>query len=403
MAEMLLKVISQKDLRDIPLEVLKDNEVQHTDTSIIYTKYVLNPRVEDEWLTPYKHFFREKMHFIQSPQQLVEWCTKHITIDTRHNPQHLRMQPMSVYQNLKTDELGRNIFFVSVARSLGIPARINEVNGKLQYLQDNLWQDVVFGRHLKNKSSGYGRLLLHYNKVDYYDDPNYYIHFTLSKIENGRAQLLTYPEEATWKKDFCKGVELDEGDYMLTIGTRMASGSVLAHVETFHITNGKTTEVDFTMREDKQNVQVIGSLNAENIYHDKLTATDKSILSTTGRGYYILGIMAPNHEPTNHVLRDISLYRMDFEKWGRKMVFLLNSEEEMSRFNFSEFSSLPSNVVWGMDIDGKILAEIKEQMKLSSASMPLILICDSFNRVVFIQQGYTIGTGEHLLRVLRKL
>ena len=32
-----------------------------------------------------------------------------------------------------------------------------------------------------------------------------------------------------------------------------------------------------------------------------------------------------------------------------------------------------------------------------------ILICDSFNRVVFIQQGYTIGTGEHLLRVLRKL
>ncbi len=403
MAEMLLKVISQKDLRDIPLEVLKDNEVQHTDTSIIYTKYVLNPRVEDEWLTPYKHFFREKMHFIQSPQQLVEWCTKHITIDTQHNPQHLRMQPMGVYQNLKTDELGRNIFFVSVARSLGIPARINEVNGKLQYLQDNQWQDVVFGRHLKNKSSGYGRLLLHYNKVDYYDDPNYYIHFTLSKIENGRAQLLTYPEEATWKKDFFKGVELDEGDYMLTIGTRMASGSVLAHVETFHITNGKTTEVDFTMREDKQNVQVIGSLNAENIYHDKLTATDKSILSTTGRGYYILGIMAPNQEPTNHVFRDISLYRMDFEKWGRKMVFLLNSEEEMSRFNFSEFSSLPSNVVWGTDIDGKILAEIQEQMKLSSASLPLILICDSFNRVVFIQQGYAIGTGEHLLRVLRKL
>jgi hypothetical protein len=174
-------------------------------------------------------------------------------------------------------------------------------------------------------------------------------------------------------------------------------------VETFPITNGKTTEEDFTMREDKQNVQVIGSLNAENIYHDKLTATDKSILSTTGRGYYILGIMDPNHEPTNHVLRDISLYRMDFEKWGRKMVFLLNSEEKMSRFNFSEFSSLPSNVVWGTDIDGKILAEIKEQMKQSSASLPLILICDSFNRVVFIQQGYTIGIGEHLLRVLRKL
>ena len=131
--------------------------------------------------------------------------------------------------------------------------------------------------------------------------------------------------------------------------------------------------------------------------------TDKSLLSTTGRGYYIIGVVAPNHEPTNHTLRDISLYKQDFEKWGRKIVLLLNSNDDNNRFNYKEFSQLPSTVVWGTDINGSVMREIKEQMKLSSSSLPVFLVCDSFNRVVYIQQGYTIGIGEQLLKIIRKL
>jgi hypothetical protein len=44
-----------------------------------------------------------------------------------------------------------------------------------------------------------------------------------------------------------------------------------------------------------------------------------------------------------------------------------------------------------------------EGMKLKSSSLPLFLVCDSFNRVVYIQQGYTINIGEHLLKVTKKL
>ena len=55
------------------------------------------------------------------------------------------------------------------------------------------------------------------------------------------------------------------------------------------------------------------------------------------------------------------------------------------------------------DIDGKIKQEIVEGMKLKSQSLPLFLVCDTFNRVVYIQQGYTINIGEHLLKVTKKL
>ncbi len=400
MAQKLLDVLSKKDLRDVELAVLKDNEVEAVDTGDIYLKYVLCPRVENEWLTPYKAFFRKEMAAVKSPADLEAWCNQNIRLDNEHNPQQLRMQPMSVYREKVTDELGRNIFFVSVARSLGMPARINEVNGKPQYYADGSWVDVFVSKAQSSKVQS-SKIILDYKEAAHNDNPKYYIHFTLSKLENGLLQLQTFPEEATWKDDFAKGQQLDCGEYVLTTGTRMASGKVLAHMQRIHLNQSQS--VDFTLRESQEDVQVIGSLNAEDIYRDKAENADKSLLSTTGRGYYVLAIVAPNLEPTNHAMRDISVYQQEFEKWGRKMIFLFQNDDEASRFNFAEFDKLPNTVVWGTDVDGKIKQEVWEQMKLTSPSLPVFLICDTFNRVVFVQQGYTINLGEQLLKVIRQL
>lgn len=401
MAQRLLSVISKKDLRDISLDVLLDNETTVTDTSDIYCRYVLSPRVENEWLTPYKAFFRKELKGIKRVEDLIQWCRQNVKIDREHNPQQLRMQPMSVYRERLTDNLGRNIFFVSAARSLGFPARINEVNGKPQYYKGGTWYDVDYEQQAE-VSADLSVLRLAYHPIEHYDNPKYYIHFTLSKLVDGEAQLLTYPEEATWKGDFENGVELEKGTYLLTIGTRLASGKVLVHLEQFTI--GGQTKVDFTMREDNEEPQVIGSLNAENLYADHTSKMQKSILSTTGRGFYILGIVAPNQEPTNHALRDISIYKQQMEQWGRKMVLLFQNEDEAQRFNYQEFNNmLPSTVVWGTDVDGRIMKEVLEQMKLSSPSLPIFLVCDTFNRVVFCLQGYTINLGEQLMKVIRKL
>ena len=410
LAERLLDVLSKKDLRDVTLEVLKDNEVAPKEATLLYDKYVLSPRVENEWLTPYKAFFREKMAFIKSPKQLEQWCNQNIRLDKDHNPQQLRMLPMSVYREKLTDELGRNIFFVSVARRLGMPARINEVNGKPQYYADGKWFDV-FASSAKAQNPQ-AKITLDYKEAAHNDNPKYYIHFTLSKLDEGRLDLQTFPEEATWKDDFVKGQAMDTGEYVLTTGTRMASGKVLAHLQRIHL--DKDQAVAFTLRESQEDVQVIGALNAEDIYHDKQLNTDKSLLSTTGRGYYVLAIVAPNQEPTNHAMRDISVYKDEFEKWGRKMIFLFQNEDEAQRFNFAEFNQLPETVVWGTDVDGKIRQEVWEQMKLTSPipeqssptrslSLPVFLVCDTFNRVVFCLQGYTINLGEQLLKVIRQL
>ncbi|MBR6282945.1 MAG: transglutaminase domain-containing protein [Muribaculaceae bacterium] len=403
MALKLLDVISAKDLRDIEIDVLRDNHVVKTDTSALFLHYVLNPRVEHEWLTPYKAPLRQLMSGIKSPAMLAKWCSENIVIDNDSNPQQLRMTPMSVYREGKTDERGRSIFFVAAARSLGWPARINEVDGRVQYHQRGKWHDVDFGAKHPTTAAATKKLELQYNlKVPYIDDPKYYTHFTLSRVVDGRAQLLTYPEDATWMNNFSKGVPLERGTYLLTSGTRMANGKVLAYMQRFTIDQYDKL-VFITLRENDEDVQVIGNLNAENTYYDLSSSTDKSLLSTTGRGYYVLGIVSPNHEPTNHALRDIAACRSELETWGLKMILLLESKDDAKRFNYNEFDQLPSTKCWGVDNDGIIMKEIKKEMKLESTALPLFLICDSFNRVVYIQQGYTINMGEQLLKIIKKL
>ena len=43
-------------------------------------------------------------------------------------------------------------------------------------------------------------------------------------------------------------------------------------------------------------------------------------------------------------------------------------------------------------------------MMLENANtLPIFLIAVTFNRVVFVSQGYTIGLGDQLMKVIHKL
>lgn len=109
---------------------------------------------------------------------------------------------------------------------------------------------------------------------------------------------------------------------MLVSGQRMADGGVLSRAQFFDIRPESTVSDTLVMRQDNKGVQVIGNFNSENTYTDLASGAEKSVLSTTGRGYYVIGLLTPNHEPTNHALRDIAAVAPEFEKWGRGMILL---------------------------------------------------------------------------------
>ena len=169
------------------------------------------------------------------------------------------------------------------------------------------------------------------------DNPKYYSHFTLSKqTPQGSLQLLSYDEGdadmgggTTWSNLLKEGTALEAGDYVLVTGTRLASGAVLSKTTFFNILPEKTTEIELVMRESEDEVQVIGNFNSESLFTplpDAGSAARQSLLQACGRGYFVVGILGVNQEPTNHALRDIASFKADLEKWGRKMVLLFLDE-----------------------------------------------------------------------------
>ena len=418
----ILATLSDKDLRDITTEILEDSYNATTDQ--------LSPRVEDELITiPFKQYFEKAFSkkaadaFRADPMKLVEWIKKNIRLNPDKKALRIAQTPVGVMKSKITDERSRDIFFVDVARSLGIEAQKDAVTGKIQYKSqgvhlsqvhqkpDGEWQDVKFDNTADKTSTAaaLGTIKLTYEPTKLLDNPKYYSHFTISRIENGTAQLLNFEEGqadmgngTTWSNTFKNGYKLDAGTYMLTTGTRLASGSVLASNRLFEIVEGQTTTLPLEIRQNTNEVSVIGSFNSESL----VTKDGKkvSLLSQTGRGYYVVGILGVGQEPTNHALHDIEKMKEAFEAWGRPVVLLFESEADAAKFNHDEFPGLPSTVQFALDKDGSVRGQIAREMKLmNEKQMPMFIIADTFNRVVFVSQGYTIGLGEQMQGVFKKL
>ena len=88
--------------------------------------------------------------------------------------------PIGVWQSRLTDNRSRKIFFVDVARSLGIEARVDAVTKKTQYRKDGQWVDVLFGQ--KAQMAATGTLKLTYTDNGVIDNPKYYSHFSLARV-----------------------------------------------------------------------------------------------------------------------------------------------------------------------------------------------------------------------------
>jgi len=412
----LLASLTDKDLRDMPLEILQDNLTAASDQ--------LCPRVENEMiLHPYKNYLHREWTAANggtdaiSGESLVKWVKDNIRLNPDTKALRIAQTPVGVWQSRLTDTRSRDIFFVSLARSLGIEARKDVVTGKVQYrkMGNGKWIDVDFDATTQ-VASKQGRLVLTYEPDRYIDDPKYYSHFTITRITpSGGTSLLNFEEGqvdmgggTSWSNTFRDGTPLDTGTYLLTTGIRLANGTALATNRLFTIAEGQTTTLPLLLRHTDTEVSVIGSFDSESTYTPlgkdlSVLPGKSSILSQTGRGYFVVGLVGMGQEPTNHALRDICKVAADFDRWGRPMLLLFESEAEARKFKALDYGTLPAGTLYGIDTDGSIKRQIMANMKLSNGQLPIFLIADTFNRVVFCSQGYTIGQGEQLQWTINKI
>ncbi|MBR5053672.1 MAG: transglutaminase domain-containing protein [Bacteroidaceae bacterium] len=419
LADEILATLSKKDYRDVTMDVLMDVAETLSDSPEVEgsRRYVLCPRVANERLTPYRKTLSEYFKGM-SAEELLQWVKDSITVDDTRNPQHLCMSPLGVFRHRTCDAHSRDIFFVAAARSIGIPACIDEVTGKVQYRTPQpplggdmgSWVDVsLLLKELPLKGDGgaggsaeQALLRLSYTDQAVKENPSYYSHFALSRIENGRPKLLEFPENATWKDTFADGVQVDAGQYMLLSGTRLANGGVWANLNIFNVAAQKQQAEPLRLRADEEHLHVIGNFDCEN-YFTNAKGIHKKILETTGRGFYILALIRSNHEPSTHLLHDMEAANIHFSQWSQCYLMLFPSKEDYANFDRKDFDDLPGNVLFGVADPETIEAMHIEELTHGNQELPILMLCDTFNRVVWFRQGYNIGLADQLMDALRKV
>ena len=402
--ESILASLSVKDFKDTPSEVLIDH-INNIDDSVT-DPYIISPRIGRELLSSWRGFFKNipGADSLEGNLFAIEKLSASVKIENRYNPQSIPISPAGVWRLGVADSYSRDLFFIALCRTFGIAARLNPVTSVPEYALNGEWKRARFTSGAQggdNTNIVKGSLSLIYNGKTV-DDPRFETHFTISRIDDFGFKVLSFRNREgfegtnSWKALFNDGssVELDPGYYLLTSGSRMADGKILTRMEYFNIQAGEKSVIPLILREDSEDLRVVGNMSV-----------DASIIEKTGRGYFILVFLKHNHEPGNHILSDIIKYKEEFKDWGRSVLFLYPDMSSLSlaKDRVSEMA-LPDNFIFIADKNSNLLNAALSGLGIKEeAPSPLIIIADTFGRIIFSSGGYSIGAGERLIKITKKL
>lgn len=401
----LLEAVSQKDLHDTPSAVFDD----HLRNSKGDKETVLNPRVWWELLSPYRAELQSLIpaeladEFRRDPQLLVDWCRENLRMEPSHCNSLVPIFPVGVWKSQLADQTSRSLFFVAACRSLEIPAWCDPVTRKVRYRLDGAEYDVDFEAPAPEPTD-YGVLKLKYVPSAGVSKPEYYTYFTISRIVNGRMQLLYMDDEDTCRQLFDGGMRLEAGDYALVSGRRFDGGEVSSQMRIFTVAKDGVTNVDLVIP-DTAWAEPKSRPAADATFDTGVTYTDAdgnaaSLKDALAAGCRVVGVIGAGQEPTNHLLHDMAKCREALEAAGVPMLLLFADEANAGLFKASDYPSLPANVRFGTDAAGEVCRSIAAGAGLSRADLPVVVVTDASGRIAYISSGYSIGLGERLARAL---
>lgn len=172
------------------------------------------------------------------------------------------------------------------------------------------------------------------------------------------------------------------------------------------VNNGKydtkeNTDIQLVMRDSKEEISVIGAMDPEALYTpvdgDGSTAVKKSILSTTGRGYFLVMVFGDGDEPSNHAIRDVQSMLPELGQWGRPVMVFGQSGTNVNKLA----KTLDvSDIHFGIDTGSEIRNMLCNGCHSESKTLPVIAMCDSFGRIVYVSTGYNTSLASQIRTVI---
>jgi transglutaminase-like putative cysteine protease len=404
----LLSSVSEKDLRDVTPEVLEDMLLNSwkfeplTNDRKLFEQYILSPRIDNEWLRPFKLLFQEKLdgEVIRdaraNPKSLVEWVRTNIKIDPLANWGRAPLSPAGAFDLRMADRHSRDLLFVALCRSFGIPSRLEPGTRVPQYFSDAAWNDVYFEKP-PAESDARGELVL-LSMAGKERKPEYYIHYTIEKFTDGFFRSLDYEYDPQLKQ-FPASLSIAPGYYMMVTGNRISGGVVLARMQFFVVDQHRKETLTIELRDDPAPPPVLGMIDLRSFLQD--LDQGKPVLLDPAPGM-ILAWLEPDKEPTKHFILDLKLKKQELGEWKGTILLLFRNEKEMNEFRKKNGPELPSTVRYFVADPTAISDLRKGARKTNAIGLPLVTFLSGKGEVLYLSVGYRIGTGDDLLKVIKR-
>jgi hypothetical protein len=380
-----LASLSQKDLRDTPKAYLLDHlpdtyPVKAGVPAELIAPYILSPRIGTEKITPWRSFALRQLtaNAIQAAQEniqyVIEFVKQHVKLNETDNYYNTRLTPRGAFELGMADAASRNIFFVACCRSVGIPARLEPATSIPQYWEAGKWIEVSFETS-EEKTIRRVPLVLSSDSVNLLT-AGYYAHYTLAKYSDGDFHTLDLENLS-----LPNTVELAEGYYRLTAGSRANDGSVSVHTEYFtlaagdHPTTPQTLTVTLPAVSGKLLVQGIIDMNTIVSSANETKATLKELAQ--GKGL-LLCFIDSTQEPSKHILQELPAAQKALDDWQGGVLL----------------TTAIANPA--------LLQAALSTLHIEQQELPLTLYLNTSGGILYSSAGYRIGTFEAVLKTINE-
>ena len=397
--EDLLNVLTEKDRTDCLSDVLEE----HLDLAISYhgmmnrdtfVSYVLNPRVDDEVLQKYRREIKnkfsrdEKQELRNDPSQIWKLVEKAVVSRPEKERSSVITTPAGCLNTCTGSFLSKKILFVAMARTLGVPARLNPHDRSMEYMENEKFVPVL-AKTEKNST-----LILKSGEDTQW---KYFQNWSIAKLENGRYVSLKLGTEAFENQHM--NLPLESGKYRILTSNRLPNGNMFANEYHFEIQPGETKEIELVLREADLE-DMLENISMPEFMLKTEDGTEVKASDLTADGKHILMFLEEEKEPTEHILNEMMEQEEAFAGYAEQIIFVVRSKEALETPTLSKALAKLKNIQIYYDDFSEIINTLGRRMYVDPDKLPLIIVTNGSLNGIYATSGYNVGTGDMLLRLM---
>ncbi len=395
----LLLSLGDKDFCDVRADLLS----RHLEAALpyrnhypedVFVRYVACPRIWFEPLTDYRHDLKSLL-----PAQEQDRMRADPTYIRAYVERHVRGMPNEEYPGLVTlpaaclrsgvgSPLSRDILCVAIARTLGLAARIDQVDGSVVYCRG---RDPAAERG----NAADGALLLTAGAPHAW---SYERAWTLSRLADGRFEPLGLAN-AAWANGELR-LPLAAGRYRLLTVNRLPNGHQCARQSMIEVRPGEQTTAEMSLC----SVDLDKMLGHVPLPDFALRCADGAIAlrDIAAHGDGVLVWLKPAEEPGAHILNELYERRAAFAPYARRLYLILFDDNDAADPLVVRLrEALPGIRLCHADGDADVRM-LARRVYLEPGVYPLVVCTDARGEAVYATCGYNVGTADMLARILAR-